>query len=206
MSKIFISFEAETLDDLQQLVLSYALQSKKPPSWLGKPLDAEAVQAEVEAREQTDAEDAVEEARGNAHGQQQQAVVHPFPPASPIGQYPTSQQGTTNGADHAPEPEYVPEPAPKRARAPRAPRVSAATPAPVAAPPAPAPDLPPLDTLKSVVTAAVRLAQKGEGSRAILDLLPGFKDTTGLAFIMNAEEKHREALFALVHEAGLPVV
>ena len=171
MSKIFISFEAETLDDLQQLVLNYALQSKKPPSWLGAPLDAEAVQAETEAREQVEAEDAVEEARGN-------------------------------GADHAPEPKYVPEPAPKR-RAPRAPRVSA--PAPVAAPATP-PDLPPLDTLKSVVTAAVRLAQKGEGSRAILDLLPGFKDATGLAFVMNAEDKHRAALYDLVQAAGLPVV
>ena len=176
MSKIFISFEAETLDDLQQLVLNYALQSKKPPSWLGAPLDAEAVQAETDAREQIEAEDAVEEARGN-------------------------------GADHAPEPEDVPEPAPKRTRAPRAPRVSAATPAPVvAAPTAPAPDLPPLDTLKSVVTAAVRLAQKGEGSRAILDLLPGFKDATGLAFVMNAEDKHRAALYDLVQAAGLPVV
>lgn len=174
MSKIFISFEAETLDDLQQLVLNYALQSKKPPSWLGAPLDAEAVQAETDAREQIEAEDAVEEARGN-------------------------------GADHAPEPEDVPEPAPKRTRAPRAPRVSAATPAPIAAP-APAPDLPPLDTLKSVVTAAVRLAQKGEGSRAILDLLPGFKDATGLAFVMNAEDKHRAALYDLVQAAGLPVV
>lgn len=175
MSKIFISFEAETLDDLLQLMLNYALQSKMPPSWRGKPLDAEAVQAETEAREQTDAEDAAEDTR-------------------------------SNGADHAPEPEDAPEPAPKRARAPRAPRVSAPAPAPAAAPAPPPPDLPPLDTLKSMITNAVRLAQKGEGSRAILDLLPGFKDTTGLAFVMNAEDKHRAALYHLVQAAGLPVV
>ena len=53
---------------------------------------------------------------------------------------------------------------------------------------------------------AVRLAQKGEGSKKILDLLPAFKDTTGLAFVMNAEDKHRAALYDLVQAATLPVV
>ena len=60
--------------------------------------------------------------------------------------------------------------------------------------------------LKSLVTNAVRLAQKGEGSNKILDLLPGFKDTTGLTFVMNAEDKHRLALYDLIQAAGLPVV
>jgi hypothetical protein len=184
MSKISVVFEAETPDKLLQLVLTYALQNKKPPSWLGQPLDPEAVQAEAEAREQIDAEDAAEDEASHAKG---------------------------NGADPEPEPTPAPEPA-KRARAQRA-RVSAvpppAAPAPAAAPPAPPPppvDLPPLDTLKSVVTAAVRLAQKGEGSKVILDLLPGFKDATGLQFVMNADEKHRPALYDLVQAAGLPVV
>jgi hypothetical protein len=184
MSKISVVFEAETPDKLLQLVLNYALQNKKPPSWLGASLDAEALQAEAEAREQIDAEDAAEDEARHAKG---------------------------NGADPEPEPTPTPTPEPaKRARAPRAPRVSAVpppeAPAPAAAPAPPPADLPPLDTLKSVVTAAVRLAQKGEGSKAILDLLPGFKDATGLQFVMNAEDKHRAALYDLVQAAGLPVV
>ena len=193
MSKIFLSFEAESEDELLRLVLNYAMQQKKPPSWLGQPLDKEARQAEAEAREtfeQIDAEDDADQ-----------------PASFPDG----------NGAD--PEPEPAPESAPKRARAPRAPRVPAAPP-PVVVSANEAhdgarehtgkrevpPDLPPLDTLKAVVTAAVRLAQKGEGSKKILDLLPAFKDTTGLAFVMNAEDKHRVALYDLVQAAGLPVV
>jgi hypothetical protein len=113
--------------------------------------------------------------------------------------------------DQAPAaPEAAPEPAPK-ARKPRAARAAAPEPAPAPAPepapPAPpARELPALDTLKSVVTTAVRLAQKGEGSKKILELLPAFKDTTGLDFVMNAEDKHRAALYDLVSAADLPVV
>jgi hypothetical protein len=193
MAEIFISFKAESLDELTQLLLHFAFKGKTPPSWLGAPLDAEALQAEAEARERIDAEDAAE------------------PPA------------TGNGADHQPEPTPTPEPPAKRARAARAPRVSAAPalaraademqaiargeaePARTHAPTPPV-NLPPLDTLKAIVTNAVRLAQKGEGSKTILDLLPGFKDTTGLTFVMNAEDKHRPALYDLVQAAGLSVV
>jgi hypothetical protein len=194
MSKISVVFEAETPDKLLQLVLNYTLQNKKPPSWLGASLDAEALQAEAEARERLDAEDAAEDEARHAKGNGADPEPKPKPEPEP-----------------EPEPTPAPEPA-KRARAARAPRVSAvpppAAPAPAAAAPPPPPpvDLPPLDTLKSVVTAAVRLAQKGEGSKAILDLLPGFKDATGLAFVMNAEDKHRAALYDLVQAAGLPVV
>jgi len=119
-------------------------------------------------------------------------------------EYDAKHDPKSNGAAKPePTPEPAPEPA-KRARAPRAPRVSVVPPEPE---PTPAPaDLPPLDTLKAVVTNAVRLAQKGEGSKKILDLLPAFKDTTGLAFVMNAEDKHRAALYDLVQAATLPVV
>jgi hypothetical protein len=190
MAEIFISFKAESLDELTQLLLHFAWKGKTPPSWLGAPLDAEALQAEAEARERVDAEDAAEL------------------PAS------------GNGADHQPEPTPAPEPPAKRARTAR-PRVSAAPaltraveemqaiargeaePARTHTPPV---NLPPLDTLKAVVTNAVRLAQKGEGSKTILDLLPAFKDITGLTFVMNAEDKHRAALYDLVQAAGLPVV
>jgi hypothetical protein len=67
----------------------------------------------------------------------------------------------------------------------------------------PAAEIPPLDMLKSVVTNAVRLAQKGEGPKEILTLLPDFKSKTGLAFVMEAEDKHRPELFNLVLAANL---
>ena len=113
--------------------------------------------------------------------------------------------------DQAPEPppSAVPEPEPApKTRKPRAARaVSAPEPElPLPAPLPPARELPALETLKSVVTTAVRLAQKGEGSKKILELLPAFKDTTGLDFVMNAEDKHRAALYDLVSAADLPVV
>ena len=67
------------------------------------------------------------------------------------------------------------------------------------------PDVPDLDTLKSAVTVAVRNAQKGDGPKDILTLLPGFKTQTGLAFVMHAEDKHRRALYELLEAAGLAV-
>ena len=183
MSKVFISFEAETPSELLQLVLGYVLKGWKPPSILFEPpppLDPQSV-----------ADDKAE------ISDEEYDSKHPGP-SFPDG----------NGEDPEPTP-LTPEPA-KRARAARAPRVSAPAPAPApaptAAPPAPPVDLPPLDTLKAVVTAEVRLAQKGEGSKKILDLLPAFKDATGLTFVMNAEDRHRAALYDLCVAAGLSVV
>jgi hypothetical protein len=82
--------------------------------------------------------------------------------------------------------------------------------------PAPAPEpepavsapvgLPSLEILKGLVTQAVRTAQKGEGSRTILDLLPEFKKATGLNFVMEAKDEHRKALNDLVVSAGLGAV
>jgi hypothetical protein len=66
-------------------------------------------------------------------------------------------------------------------------------------------DLPPLEALQQAVVTAVRLAQKGEGPRKILDLLPAWKDATGLDFLMQATEAHRGALFDLARDAGIPV-
>lgn len=66
-------------------------------------------------------------------------------------------------------------------------------------------DLPPLETLKQAVIAAVRLAQKGEGSNKILEHVHGFRDATGLNFIMEATEAHRKELFDLVQNAGIPM-
>ena len=187
MNKVSISFEADTPAELQRLVMNYALERDTPSSLrAGVSLDGKALQADAEAREayqkEIDEDDA-EYAKGN-------------------------------GAD--PEPEQTPEPPAKRARAARAPRVSA--PAPdiqqeaakdatdriarhnqildeeKAKAAVKAADLPPLDTLKAIVTNAVRLAQKGEGSKTILDLLPAFREATGLQYIMNSEDKHRTAL------------
>jgi hypothetical protein len=66
-------------------------------------------------------------------------------------------------------------------------------------------DLPPLEALKQAVIAAVRLAQKGDGSNEIREHVSAFKDATGLYFIMEATEAHRKALFDLVQNAGIPV-
>jgi hypothetical protein len=66
-------------------------------------------------------------------------------------------------------------------------------------------DLPPLEALKHAVIAAVRLAQKGEGPNRIMELLPEFRESAGIGFIMDATEAHRAALFDLVQKAGIPV-
>ena len=67
-------------------------------------------------------------------------------------------------------------------------------------------DIPSLDAIMQALIPAVRLAQRGEGPRKILDLLPAFKDSSGLDFVMQATEEHREALFDLLQDAGIPVV
>jgi hypothetical protein len=68
---------------------------------------------------------------------------------------------------------------------------------------APERELPSLEALKAVVTAAVRAAQKKEGPTTILDLLPAFKAKTKLDFVMNAKDEHRPALADLIEGAGL---
>ena len=97
----------------------------------------------------------------------------------------------------APAPK-VPEPQPPVAQAP-------ATAIPVAQAAAPERELPSLEALKAVVTAAVRAAQKKEGPTTILDLLPAFKTRTKLDFVMNSQEQHRQALYDLVTQAGVGV-
>ena len=37
MAKVFLSFEAESDEELARLVLSYAAQHRRAPSWLGQP-------------------------------------------------------------------------------------------------------------------------------------------------------------------------
>lgn len=66
-------------------------------------------------------------------------------------------------------------------------------------------DIPPLDAIVQAVVTAVRQAQKGEGPNKILELVSAFRHATGLNFIMNATEAHREALFDLAQKAGIPV-
>jgi hypothetical protein len=66
-------------------------------------------------------------------------------------------------------------------------------------------DIPSLDAIMQALVAAVRLAQSGKGPTKILDLLPAFKESVELDFIMKATEAHRGALFDLVQNAGIPV-
>jgi hypothetical protein len=114
----------------------------------------------------------------------------PAPEPAPA---PRSHKKTRN-ASPAPTP---PEPAPKVPE----PQPPVAAQAPAA--PAPERELPSLDALKALVTAAVRAAQKGESSKTILDLLPDFKAKTKLDFVMNAKDEHRQALADLIEGAGL---
>ena len=120
-------------------------------------------------------------------------------------------------ARREPEPEAVASaPAkPKKARnaspAPTPPEPAPSVPEPqppvvAQVPAAPAPqerELPSLEALKAVVTAAVRAAQKKEGPTTILDLLPDFKAKTKLNFVMEAKDEHRPALADLIENAGL---
>lgn len=64
-------------------------------------------------------------------------------------------------------------------------------------------NIPELADLKSTITAAARKAMKKEGPTTILDLLPSFRDATGLDFVMNATEDHRMALYELAVAAGI---
>jgi hypothetical protein len=66
-------------------------------------------------------------------------------------------------------------------------------------------DIPSLDAIMQALIAAVRLAQSGKGPTKILDLLPAFKESVELDFIMRATEAHRGALFDLLQEAGIPI-
>jgi hypothetical protein len=63
--------------------------------------------------------------------------------------------------------------------------------------------LPELKQLKDTITTAARKAMKKEGPTTILDLLPAFRDATGLDFVMNATEDHRMALYELAVAAGI---
>jgi len=64
-------------------------------------------------------------------------------------------------------------------------------------------NIPELADLKSTITAAARKAMKKEGPTTILDLLPSFRDATGLDFVMNATEDHCMALYELAVAAGI---
>jgi hypothetical protein len=112
------------------------------------------------------------------------------PPPAPTPEPPKRSHKGNSGAAKPPAPAPAPEPV--------------APPAPAAPkPPAPERELPQLDALKQIITNAVRAAQKGEGPKEILALLPGFKKKTGLDFVMNAADEHREALAQLLVEAGV---
>jgi len=86
----------------------------------------------------------------------------------------------------------------------KAPRKKADKPAPAQAPAADLTEE--LQALKDLVTTAARLAMRGEGDKKILDLLPAFRDATGLDFVMNATEAHVPALRQLAEAASLATV
>jgi hypothetical protein len=203
MAEIVMSFTAADAVELRRMIEAWIVV--QPPSTQAERETAGFVEAPSSPELLEDADTLTNEEYDAKHDPKSNGAGKPEPEPA---------HDPTNPFQPRERPGEAPAPA-KRARAARAPRVSAPAPqepaAPAPAPPEPAAppppvDLPPLDTLKAVITSAVRLAQKGEGSKKILDLLPAFKDTTGLAFVMNAEDKHRVALYDLVQAAGLPVV
>ena len=145
---------------------------------------------------------------------------HPAQASTAPADFPDEPEKTTLGQifdEEEAKAEAAPAPAPAAPRShkkkPPATTTAPATPSepevePVPAQ-APAPvqtrarELPPLDALKATVTQAVRQAQKGDGPKTILDLLPGFKAKTGLNFVMEASDVHRAALADLIDAAGI---
>jgi hypothetical protein len=132
---------------------------------------------------------------------------HPAQPST-ASDFPDYEDGADPG-EPEPDPVPVPSPAPKRshkkavAPAPTPDLAPASPPTPTQEPARPARNLPATDVLKAIVTQAVRLAQKKEGPTKILELLPEFKTRTGLGFVMEATDAHREALGDLIDAAGL---
>jgi hypothetical protein len=108
------------------------------------------------------------------------------------------------------------DPKPKRGRpAKPAPAPDPKLPEPEQAPaPEPAPtvnalvaanDAARLQFLKDAITTTARAAMNGKGDKKILDLLPAFREATGLDFVMNAREEHIPALVQLAEQAGVPL-
>ena len=91
---------------------------------------------------------------------------------------------------------------PQPAKAKAAPKAKAAAAGTLVAP---APDAE-LQKLKDVITNAARLAMRGEGDKSILNLLPAFREATGLDFVMNATADHIPALQQLAEAANLVTV
>jgi outer membrane biosynthesis protein TonB len=122
--------------------------------------------------------------------QMRELIPEPEPaPAAPRSHKKKSAAASPSVSEPAPKPKPEPEPVPE--------------PEPEPEPAKAARDLPSVDALKSIVTQAVRLAQKKSGPTKILELLPEFKAKTGLSFVMDAKDVHRAALADLIEAAGL---
>jgi hypothetical protein len=65
-------------------------------------------------------------------------------------------------------------------------------------------DLPDLDHMVEVIVAAVRAGRK-TGDHAVEQMLPDFKQKTGIEHVMDAKDEHRQALYDFIHQAGLSV-
>ena len=140
---------------------------------------------------------------------------YPAQPSTTLGQIFDEEEEKARLVGIEPDPDPAPAPKPPKptSRKPRstqsaAPPVSEpepeTEPEPELEPEAPpARDIPSTEALKAMVTQAVRLAQKKEGPTRILELLPEFKAKTGLGFVMEATDAHREALANLIDAAGL---
>jgi len=129
------------------------------------------------------------------------------PIATPVNPAPTQEQiraDLNRGAEEArarSEAAAAGKPAPKAPRKRKEPEAKAEG---EGAAPASDPGVA-LQMLKDRITTAARQAMKGEGDKAILNLLPAFRDATGLDFVMNATEAHIPALIELATAAKVPL-
>jgi hypothetical protein len=194
MAPITITFSADSADELAELLRGYSA-SGGPPSWLGKTPPPSEPKILADAETLTDEDYDVKYDDDDNPG--------PSEPGLRPQATKTQRKPRARAAPAPVVPLQAPKNGPDREETSQSEPVQTPPPPP---PPAPAIELPQLDALKQVVTVAVRQAQKGEGSRTILELLPAFKAKTGLAFVMEAQDQHRPALFELVQAAGLSPV
>jgi hypothetical protein len=120
-------------------------------------------------------------------------------------EFPDDQQ-RPNGEAHAAPADVLPARGRGRPKK-EAPAKPAEAPAPALAPAATG-TIPELKTLIDAITVSAREAMKNKepgAHRRILDLLPAFREATGLDFVMNAKEEHRQALWELAQQAQVAI-
>lgn len=191
MPKFTITIEAETYDELLQIMERLGRPGFEPPESVGVPTLKMAIATQPEGPRMPGAK---------------------TPPETPPATLPAPEP-TPESASAAPEPatpEVAPEEtAPKKKGRPstKKPTLAETLTASMEATKTPTTlngDLPDLDQMVEVIVAAVRAGRK-TGDHAVEQMLPDFKQKTGIEHVMDAKDEHRQALYDFIHQAGLSV-